>query len=43
MRLNRVVSQFQREQGFQTPFQPHMFRQIGQAAGELAQAEGLIP
>ena len=42
-RLNRAVSRLQREQGFQTPFHPYMFRQIVQAAGELAQAERLIP
>jgi hypothetical protein len=42
-RLNRAVSNLQREQGFETPFHPYMFRQIVQAAGELAHAEDLIP
>jgi hypothetical protein len=41
-RLNRVVSELQREQGLRTPFHPYMFRQVVRAAGELAQAEGLI-
>lgn len=41
-RLNRVVSTLLREQGFQTAFHPHIFRQIVRAASELAQAEGLI-
>lgn len=41
-RLSRVVSKLQREHGFPTLFHPYMFRQMVDAASDLAQAEDLI-
>lgn len=42
IQLSRAVSKLQREHGFQTSFHPYVFRQMVDAAIELAQAEGLI-
>jgi hypothetical protein len=41
-RLNRSVQKLQREQGFQNPFHPYLFRQMIRVAVELAQTEGLL-
>jgi hypothetical protein len=41
-RLNRSVRKLQREQGFQSPFHPYLFRQMIRVAAELAKAEGLL-
>jgi hypothetical protein len=41
-RLNRSVRKLQREQGFQNPFHPYLFRQMIRVAAELALAEGLL-
>jgi hypothetical protein len=42
LRLSRVASKLQRDQGFQTLFHPYAFRQIVDAATEFAQREDLI-
>lgn len=41
-RLAEVVKRLQRDQGVDSPFHPFLFRQITDAATELARLEGLI-